>query len=612
MCDFGVAGVLENKADKRQTITGTAHWMAPELFDQHPSYGKEVDIWALGCMIHEIATGHPPNVQDFVPLDRLGAHLKVHAPRLVGDAYSPELRNLMAFCCEEKPGGRPTIEAVQHHPYIHNTDSQYPTSSVQELIKAFRAWENLGGVRKSLFVVGGAQGPSGQVEYPEEDPWNFSLSEPVEREFADQITAEDVRNVYGEDVLFAEETAKPVVKPRRARQPNAEFLAKQSQPPAPLQKIFDPNTMTSYRDASNKLFGPDGRMTEAPASDLPLRDDSATPSIRDTMIDLGDMDLETGFSSFPDLETIKAVPRGQENDNQEYGQPADSDPSEPNQNRRTIAWKFPTMASADAEAGISRIPSNRQVRQPTVTLGSGGRPTLMHHPTEPVGNFAGHQNMERKSMAESLIDLDMSRLSQRESGLIDLDMSVPSYAAYIPRPDTSLSEYGESISGDSEYSTQSSNGDPFALERHASLRISSAEREPEIYVTSEPDSFTHTRDVSDASDFSASDSEAQGVAAHSNMSDMNYVASSTAHSTSDANTNGRYPMAPRPLIAPPSARVLSGQTQDAETALEFRRMLGGLHEALVKFREDYEALPVTITRSRSQRKRSEGNENGSA
>ena len=36
--DFGVAGVLQTKLDKRTTVIGTPHWMAPEL---HKPAGRE-------------------------------------------------------------------------------------------------------------------------------------------------------------------------------------------------------------------------------------------------------------------------------------------------------------------------------------------------------------------------------------------------------------------------------------------------------------------------------------------------------------------------------------------------------------------------------------------
>lgn len=54
--DFGVAGVLQTNIDKRSTVIGTAHWMAPELHKLAPpeglNYGTEVSnhlgqIWTL-------------------------------------------------------------------------------------------------------------------------------------------------------------------------------------------------------------------------------------------------------------------------------------------------------------------------------------------------------------------------------------------------------------------------------------------------------------------------------------------------------------------------------------------------------------------------------------
>lgn len=44
--DFGVAGVLQTNIDKRSTVIGTPHWMAPELHKIIPqgglNYGFEV------------------------------------------------------------------------------------------------------------------------------------------------------------------------------------------------------------------------------------------------------------------------------------------------------------------------------------------------------------------------------------------------------------------------------------------------------------------------------------------------------------------------------------------------------------------------------------------
>src|ERR1700761_180626 len=61
LCDFGVAGVLEQRTDKRRTFIGTLHWMPPELWSDEPEYSDEVDVWEYGVTIYECAIGKPPN-----------------------------------------------------------------------------------------------------------------------------------------------------------------------------------------------------------------------------------------------------------------------------------------------------------------------------------------------------------------------------------------------------------------------------------------------------------------------------------------------------------------------------------------------------------------------
>ncbi|KAH7416988.1 STE/STE20/YSK protein kinase [Cadophora sp. MPI-SDFR-AT-0126] len=510
LCDFGVAGVIESKLDKRSTIIGTPHWMAPELFGSSPSYGSEIDIWAFGSMVFEVATGLPPNVANGVSYERLGSHLQTYTPRLEGGEFSDGLRSLVAYCLEEDPKARPTIDQVQKHPYIANTSSSHPTSTLKALVGSFKVWESRGGSRKSLFMPHGAQG-STPASASQDDEWNFNGTEYFADNVWGQYGVKDVIDAYGPRVVgYVDETTRPPAKVSR-RRPPPQALSRL--PVAPLEKIFDPNTMSNYDDNSRAHYGRNMMMEpretgSSDRSDLPLRDDSAQISIRDTMIDLGGHDPETGLSSFPDMDTIKAGRRGQAEGEDDYNQtlhdfsrPALSDPAETNNNRRTQDWKFPSMAApASAEPELSRFPTTYEAPRPLMTPGSGGRPALIHHPTEPLGAFAGGLGPVQPAL---------ERLSMRES-LIDLDMSMPESVPEFRRPSTANSDVGSATS------EQMTSGNPFELEKHASLYQPvpvDEGREPSIYVSDEivlPPRLRNgnaLQELAEMSDFSASDAE---------------------------------------------------------------------------------------------------------
>jgi hypothetical protein len=622
LCDFGVAGTMETKVDKRSTIIGTPHWMAPELFDATPSYGKEVDIWAFGSMVYEIATGLPPNAANRIPFERLGPYLKQHVPRLEGGDYSDDLRSLVAYCLEEFPSERPTIDQVQVHPYIYNTHVSYPTHSLSHLVRAFKLWEDHGGSRKSLFMVGGAQGPSELSSTAiSDDEWNFSTTAAFDLEVRRQSTAQDVYDVYGSgvdfDAGFAEQTSKPPPAQRGRRRPPPEALAPLK---APLEKIFDPNTLSNYEENSRNHYG---RMFPQPSSDLPLRDDSAQTSIRDTMIDLGGHDVETGMSSFPDMETIKAARYGRDDPDDDYtstlpdfSRPALSDPADINPNRRTQDWKFPSMAPpASADPELSRFPSSYDVPRPAITPGSGGRPPLVHHPTEPLGSGFGGGFVGTQSA--------MDRMSVRES-LIDLDMSLPDPVPEFARPSTAQSDT-ISISSERTHSLTSSTVNPFELEHHASLYQPTHEREPSIYITEDFVAPSRRRtgnalnDLADVSDFSVSDAEGNkddasdsDYAIPSNPPHIPYQNDQNDQNDQDDQTylEPQYTMAHFPdLPPPPSIPALTGEASQAEMKHEMVRMLDSLTGQLTAFRDVYDSPEVARRANRRRQPRADG-ENG--
>ena len=60
LADFGASkrlDLLKNTAE--QSLKGTPYWMAPEVIRQ-AGYGRQADIWSVGCTVIEMATGRPP------------------------------------------------------------------------------------------------------------------------------------------------------------------------------------------------------------------------------------------------------------------------------------------------------------------------------------------------------------------------------------------------------------------------------------------------------------------------------------------------------------------------------------------------------------------------
>lgn len=304
LCDFGVAGIIETKFDKRSTVTGTLNWMAPELFDMSVSYGTEVDIWAFGSLAFEAATGLPPNAKNMSRIDipEFGSYLKQHCPRLEGDQYSDDLKDLVAFCMSEDPRDRPSIGQVQRHPYISNTAKDHPTHSLSMLVKAYRLWEVQGGNRMSLFNAGGAQAPVGD-EDPEslgDDGWNFeTMTGGFDGPRLGETEAKAVYDAYGPRVSMMPPPPRDSSR-RRRPPPNVPALK------GPLEKAFDPNTITNYEDNSRLFYGRP-MPTSAPEMGAESRDKPSSEQPRESLIDL-DMSLDGDrLSRFADMEgdTIK-------------------------------------------------------------------------------------------------------------------------------------------------------------------------------------------------------------------------------------------------------------------------------------------------------------------
>lgn len=80
LCDFGVSRELTNSILMADTFVGTSTYMSPERI-QGLTYGVKSDIWSMGLMLYELATGKSIWVDD----DELGDKSKTAGPEGILD-----------------------------------------------------------------------------------------------------------------------------------------------------------------------------------------------------------------------------------------------------------------------------------------------------------------------------------------------------------------------------------------------------------------------------------------------------------------------------------------------------------------------------------------------
>ena len=113
--DFGIARQMDAPMDMAMTVIGTPYYMSPELMEGK-AYGYKSDVWALGCVLYELATLK----HAFDANDMNGLVMKIVRGRVlpVPMHYSPELRALICKLLSKRSADRPTVKRVLETPVL--------------------------------------------------------------------------------------------------------------------------------------------------------------------------------------------------------------------------------------------------------------------------------------------------------------------------------------------------------------------------------------------------------------------------------------------------------------------------------------------------------------
>jgi len=120
LVDFGLAKLTENAKTALKTTCGTPYFLAPEIIDNStPTYGAEVDIWAMGVLVFFMLSGYYPFDDESIPImfrNIKKGRYEFQSPYWDGISASAKLfiRDMLLT----DPSKRPTALMCLDHPWI--------------------------------------------------------------------------------------------------------------------------------------------------------------------------------------------------------------------------------------------------------------------------------------------------------------------------------------------------------------------------------------------------------------------------------------------------------------------------------------------------------------
>ena len=137
LSDFGLSSELKNSIAMCATFVGTFKYMSPERVLNKP-YSYASDIWAMGVLLIECATGRfPYDTKDSSYIDMVQTILESPAPSLPRrDGFTSEFHQFVKQCVRKNPDERLPADILLGSPWLR----KHGAVNVESAIRNVRRW----------------------------------------------------------------------------------------------------------------------------------------------------------------------------------------------------------------------------------------------------------------------------------------------------------------------------------------------------------------------------------------------------------------------------------------------------------------------------------------
>ena len=171
LCDFGSAKRFAHDMTSEhptKSYTFTVQWTAPEVVQGENKYGAKVDVWSLGCVLIEMASGKAPWSERMIQNQFRLLYVIGHTDDkpAIPATLSAECRQFIDLMLTKDPERRPTARELQAHPWLRDERPAIPqhvrSASAREEEKAEHGG---GGGGAGARIVRGQGSISGEHRY---------------------------------------------------------------------------------------------------------------------------------------------------------------------------------------------------------------------------------------------------------------------------------------------------------------------------------------------------------------------------------------------------------------------------------------------------------------